>query len=323
MKKYIVVGIILAIANDVAAQTTEQTDSLQQRVRSYVARNFSDIRTFNFSWQASPAHTYYIKNDGKTLEKGEMQSSNNIKFNTTIPVYLSQKLSLYAIAQADFYTCDLKQHEGEYWLKQQDADSDNRQYYRGTLNGMWRTSLFGKPLLVNANISIDGYNQGVEQVLGTIAAISVLKRNRHTSISAGLAFVWPFNNIPVMPVLTYWHQFTPKLSIDISMPRQFYLRYQPNRNSRLSVGSTLQSDQYYFKSQGETRYFSETSLNTELLYEYIVSQHFYFFGRAGVSTPITGGIYKANRKEFEGIELDYHRRTEPFFTVGCSYNIFK
>lgn len=188
---------------------------------------------------------------------------------------------------------------------------------------MWRTSLFGKPLLVNANISMDGYNQGVEQVLGTIAAISVLKRNRQTSISAGLAFVWPFNKIPVMPVLTYWLQFTPQLSMDISMPRQLYLRYQPNRNSRWSLGSMMQSDQYYFRSQGETRYFSEVSINTELLYEYIVSQHFYFFARGGVTSPMTGGIYQTNRKEIKGLELDYHRKTEPFFTVGCSYNIFK
>ena len=300
---------------------SSQTDSLRQEVRSYVARNFSDIRTFNFSWQASPSHRYEIKQDGQTLEKGEMHSSNNIKFNFTIPVVLSKKFSLYAIAQADFYNYNTQQVEGERLLSQKQK-SENRQYYRGTLNGMYRTSLAGKPFIVNANLSLDGYNHGVVQPLATVAAISVLKRNQHTSLSAGLALMWPFNLIPVMPVVTYWHQFSPRWSVDISMPRQFYFRYQLGKSSRLSAGSALQNDQFYFRSQGETRFFSEASMNAELLYEYVAMRHFYFFARAGLTARVAGGIYQTNRKKI-GEGLEYHRKAEPFFTLGCSYNIFK
>ncbi len=304
----------------VQAQMTPE-DSLRQNVRSYVARNFSEIRTFNFSWQTSPAHTYRIKSDGQTIENGEMHAQNTIKFNTTLPVVLTKRFSLYAIGQADFYNYNTQHVEGTPYFSQE--ESDNNQYYRFTLNGMYRTSLAGKPLILNGNLSVDGYNYGLQQVLGTVAAISVLKRTRNTSLSAGLAFMWPFDKIPVMPVITYWHQFNPRWSVDISMPRQLYVRYQLGHSCRFSAGSVMQSDQYYLRSQGETRYFSETSLNTELLFEYVAMRHFYFFARGGVSARLAGGIRQINRKEISGMELDYHRSAEPFMAVGFSYNIYK
>lgn len=310
----------LACALCTQAQTS-QSDTLRQSIRSYVARNFSDIRTFNFTWQTSHAHTYHIKSGGRDLEKGEMHSQNTIRFNTTLPVLLTKKFSLYAIGQADFYNYDTKQVEGTPLFTQ--GGEDNNQYYRGTLNGMYRTRLWGKPLVLNGNISIDGYNHGIQQVLGTVAAVSILKRNSHTSISAGLALMWPFDKIPAMPVLTYWHQFSPHWAVDISMPRQFYFRYQAGKSSRFSVGSMMQSDQFYFRSQDETRYFSEISLNSELLYEYVAMRHFYFFARTGVTSRLAGGIYKTNRKRIEGTPLNYHRKMEPFFSAGFSYNLYK
>ena len=300
---------------------TQPDDSLRQQVRSYVARNFSEIRTFNFSWQASPAHTYRIKTGDQIREKGEMHSQNTIKFNTTLPVVLTKKFSLYAIGQADFYNYNTQKVDGTRLFSQE--ESDNNQYYRVTLNGMYRTSLAGKPLILNGNLSVDGYNYGVQQVLGTLAGVSILKRTRTTSLSAGLAFIWPFDKVPVMPVITYWHQFNPHWSVDVSMPRQFYFRYQLGKSSRISAGSVMQNDQYYFRSQGETRFFSETSLNTELFYEYVAAKHFYFFARAGITSRVAGGIYKPNRKKVDGTELSYHRKTEPFFTVGFSYNLYK
>lgn len=320
MKFKLAIILYFGIVTYVEAQTTSN-DSLRRDIRSYVARNFSEIRTFNFSWQTSPSHQYYIRNNGNDLEKGEIHSHNTIKFNTTLPIVLTKHFSLYGIGQADFYNYNTQKVEGERIFSQE--ESDNNQYYRLTLNGMYRTSLLGKPLILNGNLSADGYNHGFQQILGTVAAISVLKRNPTTNISAGLAFVWPFDKMPVMPVLTYWHQFSPSWSVDISMPRQLYLRYQWRGNNRLSAGCMMQSDQYYFRSQGETRYFSETSLNAELLYEYVAMRHFYFFVRGGLSSRLTGGIYKPNRKKVDSNALDFHRQPQLFFSAGFSYNLYK
>ncbi len=314
-------SLILLSFFSVIANAQNAQDSLRQRIRSYAARNFSEVRTFNFSWQTMPSHSYTIKHGDNTIEKGERHSINTIKFNTTLPVVQTKHFSMFAIGQADFYNYFTTENTNSSLFSQQKGE--NNQYFKATLNGTYRTSLAGKPLILNGNISVDGHKKGLEQVLGTLAAVSVIKRNRNTSISTGLAFVWPFRNIPVMPVLTYWHQFSPNYSIDISMPRQVYLRYQWKDCNRLSFGTMMQNDQYYFDSQGQTRLFSETSINTELLYEYVAMKHFYFFARGGLSTRVSGGIYKPNRKYLDSGKLSFERKPKPFFNIGFSYNLYK
>ncbi len=303
-----------------SAQTTA-TDSLRKDIRSYFSRNFSEIRTFNFSWYTSPAHTYRIECNGETLEKGQIHSQNTIRFNTTLPVLITKRFSLFASGQADFYNYSTQHVEGTPFFSQ--GGNDNNRYYVFTLNGMYRTVLAGKPLILNGNLSVDGHKHGLQHIMGTLAAVSILKRTRNTSLSAGLAFMWPFDITPVMPVLTYSHQFTPRWSLDVSLPRQLYMRYQLGPSSRFSAGCMLQGDHFYLPSQGETRYFTETSLNGEFLFEYVAMHHFYFFARGGVSAQIVGGIRNTNRNRISGMDLEYHRKAEPFMSLGLSYNLFK
>ncbi len=280
----------------------QSADSLRHNVRKYLGRNFSEIRTFNYSWQVVDKH-------------------NIIKFNTTIPIIDSTHFSLYGIVKADFYTYSKNEecNNSDSFF----CENSNNQYYKAEINGMYRTTLAKKPLILNGNISVDGFQNGVKQVMGTMAAIYVLKRNNHTGISAGFAMLYPFDKVPLLPVLTYWHQFSSHWSVDVSLPRQSYLRYTFKENMRLSLGTMLQNDHFYFDDKEAVRLFYMTSLNSELLYEYVAMKHFYFWGRFGVSTCLDAGIYGNKRKKIRSFDVGSERRNKPFMTLGCSYNLYK
>lgn len=283
---------LLMIATGAKAQNAPETnDSLRREMRSYVARNFSDIRTFNFSWQTLPT-----------------QGQHFIHFSTTLPLILKPHFSLYGVGQSDFYNYD---------------KNDHSQYYRVGLNATYRTTLAGKPFIVNGSAGVDGYKHGVQQPLLMVAGLSVLKRERQSTLSAGLSLMWPFTTTPVVPVVAYWRRFSPNWMIDVTLPRQVYMRYLWGASQRLSLGCEMLSNQYYFRSDGVTRLYSETQLNAGLKYEYVAMHHFYFFVHGGLSTTLSNGIYRTNRSEVVGNKLVYNHNPRLFFETGFSYNIFK
>lgn len=312
-------------SSSIVVQAQQRTDSIRQEINSYVARNFSKIRTFNLTWNTEPSHDYSIKSHGRKIEEGTLHSFNTIKFDVNVPVMRTRTMTLYAIGEADFYnhhTANMR--TGSKILSQQ--EKENCQYYRGGLNAIYHSFLWRKPLILNANLSLDGYNHGIEQILSSVTVLSMLHRSGTTNLSAGLAFVWPFYKVPVLPVITYWHAFSARWSLDATMPRQFYFRYQIKGNNRFSVGTSIDTDQYYFRPENarlpSTCFYSSVSLHAELMYEYIVSRHFYFYAKGGLTKGISGGVYQTNRKDIENEHLKFTDSSKPFLSFGFSYNLF-
>ena len=80
-------------------------------------------------------------------------------------------------------------------------------------------------------------------------------------------------------------------------------------------------------------YFSEATLNPEIVYEYIINKHFYLVARAGASMVMMAGLYSDTRKgikvrneegqtEVEPL-VKMKRNMVPFFNLGVSYSLFK
>lgn len=333
MRKSTILFIILVIHQTITinAQTAE-TDSLAKEIRSYVARNFSKSRTFNLYWEVNPSHDYKLKQNGQEIESGKIRNANTVKFATTVPLLLSKNFSLYANGQANFYTFDAIDDEtkelSSIFSKNNDDKDNGHNYYKGALSGTYRTKAFGKPLILNANISGDGWGESFEKIEGTFSAIMVLKNTPTTTLSVGMYGMTRYNEIPAIPIITYWHQFNPNLSIDITLPSRTYLRYQISDNHRFSLGALMESEQFYMKPNiaglPETCLFSSSNIKPELVYEFIVNKHFYFIARGGGSAIIQSGLFKTNRKGVNGDPLvEFDRSITPFFNLGFSYNIFK
>lgn len=304
------------------------TDSLAEDFRSFVAKNFSRYRTANFQWESKLAHDYSFSHNTKDMEKGRKRNLHTIRFSTMVPLLKLRNMSLYANIRYDCYKFDTASaifHEDAY------------DYYAGGFNGSYYMSLFGRPFILSADISVDGWDKGWGMMQGRMSAIVLIKNTERTALSVGLMGMTLFNSVPVMPVITYWHRFdNPDLSVDITLPSQLYMRYQM-RNQRISVGALMSSDNFYLKpgleGMPEVCYYSEAVIKPEIHYEYIINRHFYLSFHAGLSVVMKGGLYTKSRKgiRMEGeneIEKDrdmvkQERSPVPFFNVGVSYSLFR
>ena len=328
MKKKIVFFVLLlkVISTTVAAQTP--TDSVVQGARRYVARNFSEARTFNLYWETAPSHDYTLKQNGKEIENGRIRYMNTINFSATVPVLLLRNFSLYANGHFNSYQFEASDKVTDNISTVFSRNQGGYNYYEGTITGTYRTKIGNKPLLLTATGAGDGWNKNFEKVQAMLSAIVVLKQSATTSLCAGLYGTTLYDKLPVVPIITYWHQFNRDLSIDITLPSRTYLRYQFNSNQRFSIGASMENEHFYMESGIETlpkvSFFNKTTIKPGIVYEYIINNHFYLTARAGAAAIIKGGLYKRNRKSVNGDPyVEFTQPMTPFFNLGFSYNLFK
>lgn len=316
---------LLSIAINTTAQSKYKADSLTSGVRKYVARNFSEVRTVNLYWDHKFNHDYTLKKDGKEIENGRAKDIQTINFSFTVPVLLLKNLSVYANGKYNSYQFDAFTDSDKKESALFTKNDGGYNYYEGSIAGTYRLKIANKPVLLMASVVGDGWNDGFEKVSGIFSAIAILKQSRTSSFSVGLYGTTLFDKIPVVPIVAYTHQFTPNLGVDVTLPSRAYLRYQFANSHRLSAGASLNSEQFYMETNveglPETSFFRKTMIRPELVYEYIINNHFYLNARGGFSKVVSGGFYDTNRKELDG-DFKYTEPITPFFNLGISYNIF-
>lgn len=302
------------------AQTA--TDSLANDFRSVVAKNFSRYRTVNLYWEMKGSHHYTFASGGTEMEKARKRDLHTIRFSTMIPVVKKKRFSLYGNLQYSNYHFQIQGEPSDIF------GQDDYSHYQGGLSASYFASLLGRPFLLSADVSVDGWNEGWGKLQGRFVAAMIFKRENKTGISVGLAAM-TLGKIPVMPVFSYWHRFdNPDWSVDITLPSQLYLRYQI-KNQRISVGSSMTGDNFYLHTDlselPSVCYYSEVVIKPEVLYEYIINKHFYLSARTGISVPLKSGLYTKGRKEIKltGEHLEQDRLLIPFFHVGISYSLFR
>lgn len=309
----------------IASAASAQTDSVKAGLRRFTARNFSEERTLNLYWETAPSHDYTLKQNGDVLEKGRMRNEHTIKFTTVIQIVDTRRFTLNARGYANFYKFDTEQPSA---FMKSDED-DTYSYYRGELSASYIFTVGARPLIVRGAVSYDGYNGGWGRVDGSLTALYMFRNKEHETLGVGLSGMALFNRIPVLPIVIYSRQFSPTWRIDITLPSRMHLRCQFADRHRLSLGCLLSSDIFYCKpyygNPPKTALYRNTTVKGELAYEYIVSRHFYFIARGGVSKPIKSGYYKTSRKgDGDGNPLiEYSTSLTPFFYLGFSYNLFK
>lgn len=311
------------------------SDSLASDFRTFMAKNFTRYRTVNLYWETKMAHDYNFSLNGNEVEKMRKKSLHTFKASTMIPILKLKNISLYTHLEYSRY-------QFQTFSKQDGARSEVFQqsaydYFLGGFNGSYYFALFNKPIIISATVSADGWNKGFGLIHGSASVVMLLKNTEHTYFSLGVMGRTLFNSMPIMPVISWWHRFNnPHLSVDITMPSQFYLRYELDKQ-RVSAGASMSSENFYLKTTLEgvpaTSYYSDAVLKPEILYEYIINKHLYISAHAGISMVMKSGLYKKNRKgikvkneegktEVEPI-VKQDRSPIPFFNVGISYSLFK
>ena len=336
MMKTVFFAILLGVlCHPAKAQKNEVPDSLAQDFRTYLSKNFSRYRTVNINWETKWAHNYTFEQDGRTIEEGRRKNLHSFNFSAMIPLLKLKNVSLYADLQGNSYKFEAT--DRATGMHSPILSQKTYNYLAGGLSATYYLSVFNKPLALSAAVKADGWDKGLEKIQGTLSAVVVFKHTERTTFTAGIMGMTLFSSIPIMPIVSYWHRFNiPNLSVDITFPSQFYLRYQLH-NHRFSAGASMTSDNFYMRPNieniPETCYFSEANLNPEISYEYIINKHIYIVARAGVSMVMMGGPYNTNRKGLKVVNEEGQTEIEPlvkidrspvpFLNVGISYSLFK
>ncbi|MGM9697277.1 MAG: hypothetical protein ACI3Y0_01345 [Prevotella sp.] len=296
----VLITLIIVLAMPAIVRAQENNDSIAFDFRSFVAKNFSRYRTMNFSYETKTSHDYTLSYGGEEMEKGRRKNLHTIRFSTMIPLIKMKKVSFYANCS---YAC--YNFGDEYNQDSQVFHEKSYNYYYGGFNGSYYARLFNRPLILSAEVAVDGWDKGWGKLQGRASAIMVLKNGERTKSSAGLMGMTLFSSTPVIPIIGYWHRFAnPNWSVDITLPSQMYLRYQM-KYQRISIGATISADKFYvdstFASSPSVCFYQEAVMKPEIHYEYIINRHLYLSAHAGISMILKSGLYTKNRKEVETV----------------------
>ena len=299
----------------------------QQSVQKYVARNFSSERTLNFNWSVDANHDYTLLKNKELIENGNSKKIHTIKFSATVPVLKLPNFTLYVNGKFNSYqqeSLDRDRHSKSLLFNNND---EGYSFYESSVTGTYNTKILGKQILLITSFNGDWGNKKFGEISGRLSAIMALNHSNTHSLSIGLYATTLFDKVPVVPIIVYTRQFTPSLLLDITLPSQSFLRYQFMNSQRLSIGASMDNEQFYIspdiQNLPKVTYFTKTSIKPQLVYEYIINNHFYFNARCGISKLISGGLYQKNRKSIDGDPyFKYKEPVTPFFNLGISYNIF-
>ena len=304
------------------AQT--RSDSIAAKVLEQGYLNFPAMRTFSVALETNLSNDYNLKLNGAEMERGEVRNANTLRMSATLPIVQQKRFSLYVNGKADFFFSDTKDDMTQGRSKL--LNEKNYNYYQAGISASYRLRLFNKPFMLNATVLGDGGNDYFGKVQYLFSATMSLKQTQNTHLSIGLGGITLFNKMPIFITFNYWHKFTDKLNMDITMPHHAYFRYRPRQKHRFSIGTSLLCDGFYLKTNAyelpENIYYNKVMINPELMYEYILSKHFLITAKMGTNLYFTNGFYKPNRKGIDGDPLIKMKSQEAvFFNIGISYNL--
>lgn len=163
-------------------------------------------------------------------------------------------------------------------------------------------SLFGKNVVYAANINaVSGKRGTIQRVnfLGT--AIINFKQTKTTSFSAGLVLnIDPTINLPVFPVVTYWHKFQNGLEVNVNLPQQLMLRKDFGKQLSVNLGTSMAISSSFFDYPDQT-VIPENSNYTVLALQNGIGLEYRLAGKimiglnGGIQTPLSARAFEVNK----------------------------
>ena len=318
-------GLCLLLPYHILAQ--EQNDSLRSRTDKYIITNFSASRTLDVQFEQNTNTDYKLKQNGQTFEKGNVSNFSKVKVSSAFSILKTKQWELFGNARYNYYHLNLENIELPLGpnLAIPANRNDEYHYWDVSVNGSYRTKLLNKTVIGISTFSLDGSEKGVERIKGYATVMMVLKHTPTTVINVGLAGMINASVVPVIPIFSYWHKFNSEWLLDITMPKYAYLRHSFTKRDRLSVGMSLENEEFYIRSKEDAMpkvcYFSKSEVKAEVIYESLIGKHFYLTFRGGGIQPFSSRLYDKKRI-YKKPYIDISQPMNAFFNVGISYNLF-
>lgn len=325
--QYLIIFVIVLFSNQLIISQEEDSLTLQQAGKK-IKTEFPRTRILNFEYGQSLSRDFDSELFGEEFQEGEIKNQKIFNASLNFPFYYTEKLVLTASANYSFneFEFDGLQNTSESVIFEQDGIVGFHNF-SGSVSGTYFSQLFGKPVIYNASMIVDGNDKGFERLKGLVGASLIMKRTERTIITLGaIAFVDPTSQIPFFPTFTYKHNFKNSLwEFDFILPQRLLFRRYIGENSRLSIGSTFGGNGFYVNINTpdfpDVFEYSQLEINSGLIYEYRLSDF--------IITTVKGGLtnFVSNRLTEKGEptgDFIYENNQEAtgYFNVGFSIDPF-
>lgn len=294
-----------------------------------ITDKFPTTRTFDVQYEQLGATNFESKLFDETLAEGRVYDHNRLKFAFNMPFYRSKSKRFiltsslrYKYESYDFGSTFSTNPEAPFSSGKQDFH-----YFVGALSATYMSTLFKKPVIYNATVSVDANHENFQRIKGLASANIVLKKNANTTITVGvLAILDPSSIIPVTPLFTYNHKFkNSKWDVDFILPQRLLFRRELLENGRISFGTELNSENYYLNlntSRLNGIYeLNQLELKSGLTYEYHFSPKIIGMFKVGANNVLNTRITERGERTNKYV-YDQKEEMQGYFKVGISYNPF-
>ncbi|MCV9927046.1 hypothetical protein OIU83_05260 [Flavobacterium sp. LS1R49] len=294
-----------------------------------VTDKFPSTRTFDLQYEQLGPANYSSKLFGEDLERGRFENHNRLKLAVNLPIYKSQS-QRFALTGSFRYKYESFGFGPIYDANENltpPRPTQDFHYLAAAVTATYITTLFNKPVIYNATVSVDGNQENVQRIKGFGTASLVLKRTANTTITIGLlGMIDPSSIVPIAPLFTYNHRFQDsKWDIDVIIPKSILLRRELLENGRISIGTELFTENFYLNlktSQLNGIYeLNSLSLQSGVTYEYRLDKKIISTFKAGINNVVSTRITERGERTDKYI-YDNKQDAQAYFRFGISYNPF-
>ncbi|QES88583.1 hypothetical protein [Rhizosphaericola mali] len=325
---YALLVLLSMVSTGSYAQSVDSIKSVQNSLAKDINNQFPSTRFLDIQYDEMGEYNYTTKMDDKTYETGRIVSQNRLKLAMNYNLIQKEKWSLSASARYKyehlaFENVDIPSDGVPTIASSRDV---HFHYLWAALNYTRYDKLWNKPFVSNISVSADGSNKNFGMVYGSYIGSLILKKNESTIVTVGIVLQSNANAIaPILPSFSYIHNFkNSPWMLDVILPKQVYVRRQLFKHGRLSIGSELEANPYYFKSNfladnNKSYMFNRNEFKNSVMYEYRINKHFIVYGRSGWIKPLNGTIrekYKSDKLATTSYQGNF------YFNLGISFNPF-
>ena len=264
---------------------------------------------------ATSEHYVLETRDDERIASGDLKENVRARLNVGYMMPVSKKLMLGLSARYDYNNEHLSGLPDEEVLI-----DDNHHSFKGSMNVMYRSQLWNKPLVAFANVGMDASHWGVERFSGMGAALLMLKATRETQFGVGpLVMINTTSRLPFLFVATYRHVYSPQWTLNLNYPF-FGMQYTPSQKHTIAGGFAFDADYYWVRPANEelpkTVFFRRSLLRTGINYDYRVSPTITFTAQTGWEYTMAGGLYTASGRH---LIYDLNHPNGPYAHLRISF----
>lgn len=328
MKAKIICVLLVCVSTRSIAQ--EKQTPIKTVVKE-VTDKFPTTRIFDVQYEQVGPTNYNSELFGNRFERGRIESHNRLKASFNMPFFTS-KTKRFVLTSSLRYKYETYEFGDIYNLSSGATESYRRpreeiHYFAGALSATYVSKLFHKPIIYNATATVDGNEDNVQRVKGFVTANIVLKRTENTTITIGaLAMLDPSSIIPITPLFTYNHKFeNSKWDVDFILPQRLLFRRELLENGRLSLGTELNSENFYLNlnrlNLKGVYELNQLELRSGITYEYRVTPKIIGTFKAGIDNVLSVRVTERGERTSKYI-YDHKEDAQGYFRFGISYNPF-